>query len=132
MRTNWKSRLLVILGMALVVGCGDDADNSNANNTKANNVQVDAGAGDAGDPDAGLNDDMGSPDASVLEATWDDGVADVFEVRCAGCHTWALDYDLVTVETVTLREMIVAGHGNLTDDEYDVVIEWIDSGTPRQ
>jgi hypothetical protein len=90
---------------------------------------ADTGTGDElGDTGSDTSTDTGG---MTEGPTWDADIAEVFAARCVSCHEWADDYDIVTVGLEQTRFKLENGHGDLTQEELDVVLAWIDNGAPR-
>jgi len=91
------------------------------------------GGTDTGD-EVGDTEDTGSDtssDTGTEGPTWEDAIAEIFVARCVSCHDWADDYDIVTVGLEQTRFKLENGHGDLSQEELDEVLAWIDNGAPK-
>ena len=48
--------------------------------------------------------------------------------NCTACHSNFSDYNTVTSKINTIQQMVQGGHGNLTNDQLDLLNAWISGG----
>lgn len=136
------SLVLIVLGASSLVMCGEDdptpVNNSNnptnnLTNNSTNNLTI-ADMGIDADEDLNNSTDTGidaSEDVNNLVLTWEDGIAAIFRAACSRCHSWTLNYDLVVSDIAGLEAQLETGHGKLTADQYEDVVEWLADGAPK-
>jgi hypothetical protein len=108
------------LGLALALfalACDDGSDTDEGDEV-----------GDSSDTGSDTSSDTGG---MTEGPTWEDDIAEIFVARCVSCHEWADDYDVVIVGLDQTRFKLENGHGDLTQEELDVVLAWIDNGAPQ-
>jgi len=63
-------------------------------------------------------------------ATWENGIGDLFDKRCAGCHGWAGSYAGISSKITKVRAKISAGH-KVSGEDKEAMLGWIDDGYPE-
>ena len=146
-----RNLFLVFLSSLLLLfgACLDDSDSSGSGSgtdtggesdtgqrdTGPSDVGIDVGSGDTGvqlDTGVDLGIDTGEPDqGSGTELTWNGGIDQIFSVSCAGCHSWASNYDSVTGRMSGVQSRVSVGH-HISGDDKDDVLDWIEAGYPEE
>ena len=63
--------------------------------------------------------------------TWENGIGDIFDNRCAGCHGWAGSYAGVAAKIDRVKSKVSGGH-KVSGADKEAMLSWIEGGHPEK
>ena len=72
----------------------------------------------------------GADPGQTERATWENGIGDLFDKNCAGCHGFASSYAGVASKISSITSKIRGGH-KVSGADKEAMLDWIDDGYPE-